>query len=343
MLRKKEVEPKKLLREAILAQDPEAISRLLRENPELCEPGAFGSDEPPLHYAVFYSNRGPEAVGALLDGGMPVDWKDERGRTALHLASKAGIVERLLLAGADVNIQDADKKTPLHSAIGYPEIVRLLLEHGADPTVRNKQGLTPADIALAGDYNAGGHWECARLLGVQDVDIHRHISCIGEDVVVAFAYANPDLAGLLVRRFERKANDIALAACLGNKGNPDTMVAAFKQGESIYIGGIVSLIWDSPLTNKREILLALAEAFPRMVEDFLWRLAGLAKREGCIDVIAKIIALFPEGALELLAESARRVRREGDYWLALELQRKVADALPELFALRPKASDQTTE
>jgi ankyrin repeat protein len=84
--------------------------------------------------------------------------------TPLHQASDKGHVEvvRVLLEhGADVTAQNEDELTPLHRASrsGREEIVRVLLEHGADPAARDKNRMTPLHWA-----SARGHVEVARIL-----------------------------------------------------------------------------------------------------------------------------------------------------------------------------------
>jgi len=57
----------------------------------------------------------------------------------LHRAAERGhldVVKLLLEHGADPNVQDDEGETPLHHAAAWRDnvdIVRLLLEHGADP------------------------------------------------------------------------------------------------------------------------------------------------------------------------------------------------------------------
>jgi ankyrin repeat protein len=51
----------------------------------------------------------------------------------------------LLEYGAVVGVQDSSKNTPLHaaSASGKVDIMRWLLDHGADPNARNSSSWTP--------------------------------------------------------------------------------------------------------------------------------------------------------------------------------------------------------
>ncbi len=61
-----------------------------------------------------------------------------------------GELRRFIAAGANVNVQDAKYgNTPLHSAARYNAIaiIQLLLDSGADRSLRNNDGLTPADRA----------------------------------------------------------------------------------------------------------------------------------------------------------------------------------------------------
>lgn len=77
------------------------------------------------------------------------------GDTALHMAARMGnpdIVRTLLQYGADPNAQNRDKNTPLHIAINnqHPHtstIVTTLLRFGADPSLRNDQNMTPLVLA----------------------------------------------------------------------------------------------------------------------------------------------------------------------------------------------------
>lgn len=96
-------------------------------------------------------------VETLVSGAVSVDDRDEHGRTALHFACDRGhelIVSALCTRfGANVNVQDHMGYTPLHNAAsaGRADIVQFLLDHGADPSICDADGLpashdSPADI-----------------------------------------------------------------------------------------------------------------------------------------------------------------------------------------------------
>lgn len=85
--------------------------------------------------------------------------RDPLGNTAVHLATKGGNYEVLdiLLDHENVNVNSqnsVDGDTPLHLAVKYAEddadygkfLVEELLDAGADPKVRNKNGDKPSQV-----------------------------------------------------------------------------------------------------------------------------------------------------------------------------------------------------
>jgi ankyrin repeat protein len=111
-----------------------------------------------LMEAVVASDAGK--VRELIARGVDVNAKMEiSGGVALSSAAAAGhpeIVRMLLDAGADVN---ADSGAALTAAAGHAEIVRLLLDRGADVNARRSDGLTPL-MSAAG----AGRVETVKLL-----------------------------------------------------------------------------------------------------------------------------------------------------------------------------------
>jgi len=113
-----------------------------------------------LHLAVFAKQ--PKAARLLLDRGADVDALStgQIARvpplgTAVFVRSRQ--LARLLLdAGADVNRQGAGGFTALHTAAqsGDVELVKLLLEHGADPGLRASDGRRAVDQAQTDELRA---------------------------------------------------------------------------------------------------------------------------------------------------------------------------------------------
>ncbi len=110
---------------------------------------------------------------------LDLNVRDARGRTALMAATYANqpqVVELLLSAGADVDLQDDMLNNPfLYSgAEGLMEILKLTHLAGADPTIRNRYG----GVAII-PASEKGHLDAVQyLLDETDVDID-HINNLG--------------------------------------------------------------------------------------------------------------------------------------------------------------------
>lgn len=102
-------------------------------------------------------------IGAGADLKTPITWRGSRtgvwiigdDATALHYAAEEGppeSAELLIDAGISVDARDTKGQTPLHIAaiFGRAAMVRFLLERGADPTAKRKDGGTAMDLSLAG-------------------------------------------------------------------------------------------------------------------------------------------------------------------------------------------------
>ena len=91
-----------------------------------------------LILAVFTGDA--ETVKDLLDGGVPIDTKDDEGKSLLHWATRGGHVTtmRLLIRrGCDIDAIDDRGVTPLHcaAAMGQTKAVQELIRHGASKSV----------------------------------------------------------------------------------------------------------------------------------------------------------------------------------------------------------------
>ncbi|KAH8983376.1 ankyrin repeat-containing domain protein [Lactarius akahatsu] len=111
----------------------------------------------PLHLVLTrYWEMDLELVRLLVDVGAKVNVKDHQGQTPLHTMLRqtyepdkdifCAVLQLLMEHGADVNAQNNGHETPLHMALHLPwlEIVRLevvciLLGHGADLSMENKE------------------------------------------------------------------------------------------------------------------------------------------------------------------------------------------------------------
>jgi len=118
-------------------------------------------DRTPLHMAV---NRGfLEVTRILVERGANINARDSSGRTPLHPTFDGisgtfddtyfDVVRYLLEHGADVDTEANTKQaTPLHLASfhGGFQVAQLLLGHGVDINVRDKEGQTPLHGSLIG-------------------------------------------------------------------------------------------------------------------------------------------------------------------------------------------------
>ena len=117
----------------------------------------------PLHVASHF--RRLEIVRALINQGASVNAENNAGETPLyqvsvgrHQPQEDGIcIARLLLEhGGNANACGIDHFGPLHiaSSFGMFEMVRLLLDHGADADARSRQGKNSLDLVSRGKYES---------------------------------------------------------------------------------------------------------------------------------------------------------------------------------------------
>ena len=94
-----------------------------------------------------------DTINLLISLGLDINKQDIKGNTLLHVAAfcnnSSDIVTFLLNNGAKLNIQSESGNTPLHvaSMMNNIQIVQLLLDHGADITIKNNEGKTAEDKA----------------------------------------------------------------------------------------------------------------------------------------------------------------------------------------------------
>jgi ankyrin repeat protein len=119
-----------------------------------------------------------DAVARFLGIGVPVDARDEKGRTALLAAVQGNHIEvaRILIqSGADVNAKDSIQDSPylLAGARGHLEILEMTLAHGADLKSTNRYGGTA--LIPACHY---GHVEVVYRLLKTSIDVN-HVNRLG--------------------------------------------------------------------------------------------------------------------------------------------------------------------
>jgi ankyrin repeat protein len=93
--------------------------------------------------AIKSGNR--EVLDVLFMGGLDPNISDSEGNTFLHLSVKnPDLLSFFLKYDINVNSKNARGESPLFAAVrgGYYESVTLLLDKGADPELRNNEGVT---------------------------------------------------------------------------------------------------------------------------------------------------------------------------------------------------------
>jgi ankyrin repeat protein len=126
-------------------------------------PGSINRKGPggatPLMYAALYGDA--DSLRQLLKSGADPNSKNAVGASALMWAVDDFEKTRLLIeAGADVNAKSDDGRTPLIVAVGKfgsSPIVKLLLDHGANPAVKipgpNGDSTALSEAAYVADYD----------------------------------------------------------------------------------------------------------------------------------------------------------------------------------------------
>ena len=108
-----------------------------------------------LHRAV--ASGSLSEVKSILASGYPIDLKDQKGYTALNVASFLGNVPMsyfLIEQGASVSTKSNNGFTLLHSAAfsGNIDVTRILIQADLDVNEREDRGWTPLHIAsMLGD------------------------------------------------------------------------------------------------------------------------------------------------------------------------------------------------
>ena len=115
------------------------------------------------------------AIQKALKYNQPVNYCDAKGRSGLYFASYYGytpVAQLLVGYNADCNIADREKQqTPAHICAerGYGDILDVLLDKGADLTLKDKMGLTPLMHAAN-----NGHYKTCMLIVECDIPIDMH-------------------------------------------------------------------------------------------------------------------------------------------------------------------------
>jgi uncharacterized protein len=137
--------------EAAAFGEVDRLTELLSDEPSLVT-SYSGDGFTALHFAAFFGRY--EAAALLIERGAEVDafGRGWMTGTAMHSAVsrlQSDVVRILLEAGANPNVRQSAGWTPLHAAAMNGDVtsVELLLASGADPTATNDEGRSVIDLA----------------------------------------------------------------------------------------------------------------------------------------------------------------------------------------------------
>ena len=125
--------------------DDNAIIKLIKPIADINMKGRDGRTL--LMHSALYKRL--EITKWLIKKGASIDDKDMQGLSALHCAvisNAPDIAEYLIEQGADINAGDNWGNSPLMRAGLNVNMIKLLLDHGADCTLENNNGSTPEKI-----------------------------------------------------------------------------------------------------------------------------------------------------------------------------------------------------
>ncbi|CAI5701337.1 hypothetical protein KXD40_007995 [Peronospora effusa] len=172
----------------------------------------------PLHLAA---KKGySEIVAILLSARAKTDFPiRETTTTALLLACMAGhstVIEQLLDAGADPQVEDADGNTPLHfvSRTGNYRATYLLLTAGADPDMPNEKDETAFDMAEQQGHSHVHYLLKTNGMGVDGQTVDEIDMACSQDARLSEALARnrPEIAEVILKRHMKYACYSALGA-----------------------------------------------------------------------------------------------------------------------------------
>lgn len=127
-----------------------------------------------LFEAILSNNT--EIAIQIIDSSKEIDadWRHEKNLTLLHQAAQnrlCAVVERLVAFGSDVNACDQFGNSVLKYAaaepsLEMPDLIRVLLDAGADPNYANHHGFTPLHCVASHGFLEGSSRVANMLLSV---------------------------------------------------------------------------------------------------------------------------------------------------------------------------------
>ncbi|NXN53754.1 ANKR6 protein, partial [Rynchops niger] len=218
----------------------------------------------PLHLAAHKGHL--HVVQVLLKAGCDLDIQDDGDQTALHRAAVVGntdVIAALIQEGCALDRQDKDGNTALHEACwhGFSQSAKVLVKAGANVLAKNKAGNTPLHLACQNSHSQSTR---VLLLGGSRADLKNNAgdTCLH----VAARYNHLPIVRVLLSAFcsvheKNQAGDTALhvAAALNHRKVVKLLLEAGADAS------VVNNVSQTPLEvarehNNPEVALLLTKA-----------------------------------------------------------------------------------
>ena len=233
-------------------------------------------DRTALHWAAFH-NQPAEILNSLIDAGADLARTDIDGDTALHKALCSYECTKFLLeTGSDVNLKDRFAMTPLLRILSWGtegdiEVLRLLLDYGADLDATNYWGETPRSIVAKWNRESYLIDNREELLVILNERAEKRSSKITGRNLEAAA---PSRTRSFCHEVPKKADD-AWVAGLTSQELSKELVRAIKRKEDAVALKLLEVGTDPNMTEWRG----------ESQESVLY----LAARHGCSEVVAEMV------------------------------------------------------
>ncbi|CAB0030422.1 unnamed protein product [Trichogramma brassicae] len=203
----------------------------------------------PLHFALRYNRT--NLIESLMKNGADPNLANAKGSTALHIVCKyyrSHVLAEMLFKNCNdryqpvrVNAQDNYGNTPLHSALLYnhKNLIKVLLENGADPDIANEEKSTALHIICQKKYSNDSMNLFFKI--IDDIQHTVHVNArdtLGNTPLhLALERENKNVAELLLRRgadsnMANKVGERPLHICL-KKDDDDLALMFFKINDDI--------------------------------------------------------------------------------------------------------------
>ncbi|MCJ1230361.1 Ankyrin-2 [Toensbergia leucococca] len=192
----------KLLHRSVLGLNSINLHFLLEEIPSHTIDEKDADGQTALFWAAIRADS--QAVSLLLGAGADFNSQNNHGvriLTAAIMSNDTCCVQKILTSGADINYVQADGYTPLHHSCRYGvdvEILKALLDRGANTNARTRLGHTPLMIATFNMRTA-----TAKVLIDRGVDLDIQGKDGGSALHYAVMTGNHDT---VIHLLEKKAN-----------------------------------------------------------------------------------------------------------------------------------------